>query len=102
MEQQQYHYTNGSGTVRKPENRFLRIWGPVLVKWGIGMGVSMLAVMVFESFTILKKSGVDMNAVQNLTQMWDIVYQNMLDASDRKSTRLNSSHITRDRKPSSA
>ncbi len=81
MEQQQYHYTNGSGTVRKPENRFLRIWGPVLVKWGIGMGVSMLAVMVFESFTILKKSGVDMNAVQNLTQVWDIVYQNMLDAS---------------------
>ena len=81
MEQQQYHYTMNSGPVKKPENRFLRIWGPVLVKWGIGMGVSMLAMMLFESFTILKKSGVDINAVQNMSQVWDVIYQNMLDMS---------------------
>ena len=81
MEQQQYHYTMNSGHVKKPENRFLRIWGPVLVKWGIGMGVSMLAMMLFESFTILKKSGVDINAVQNMSQVWDVIYQNMLDMS---------------------
>lgn len=79
--EQQYHYTERSGPVRKPENRFLRIWGPVLVKWGIGMGVSMLAMMIFESFMILKKSGIDMNAVQNMSQVWDVIYQNMLDMS---------------------
>lgn len=79
--EQQYHYTDRSGPVRKPESRFLRIWGPVLVKWGIGMGVSMLAMMLFESFTILKKSGIDMNAVQNMAQVWDVIYQNMLDMS---------------------
>ncbi len=81
MKQQQYHYTMNSGPVKKPENRFLRIWGPVLVKWGIGMGVSMLAMMLFESFTILKKSGVDINAVQSMSQVWDVIYQNMLDMS---------------------
>ena len=81
MEQQQYHYTMNSGPVKKPENRFLRIWGPVLVKCGIGMGVSMLAMMLFESFTILKKSGVDIKAVQNMSQVWDVIYQNMLDMS---------------------
>ena len=47
MEQQQYHYTENSGSVKKPENRFLRIWGPVLIKWGVGMGVSMLAMMIY-------------------------------------------------------
>ena len=81
MEQQQYHYTESPGTVKEPENRFLRIWGPVLIKWGIGMGVSVLAMMVFESFTILKKSGVDMKAVQNMAQAWDIVSRSMMDAS---------------------
>lgn len=81
MEQQQYHYTESSGSVRKPENRFLRIWGPVLIKWGIGIGVSMAAVMLFESFTILKKSGMDINAMRNMAQIWDIIYQNMLDVS---------------------
>lgn len=81
MEQQQYHYKESLNQARKPENRFLRIWGPVLIKWGIGMGVSMLAMMVFESFMILKKSGVDMNAVQSMAQAWDIVCRNMPDAS---------------------
>ncbi len=86
MEQQQYHYTTGSGPVKKPESRFFRIWGPVLVKWGIGMGVSMLAMMLFECFTILKDSGIDMHAVQNIAQAWDIIYQSMLDVS--RSTEL--------------
>ncbi len=81
MEQQQYHYSMKHSSAKKPESRFLRIWGPVLIKWGIGMGVSMIAMMLFESFTILKKSGIDMNAVQNMTQVWDIIYQNMLDMS---------------------
>lgn len=81
MEQQQYHYKETSGPVRKPESRFLRIWGPVLVKWGVGMGVSMIAVMFFESLAVLKKSGIDMNAVQNMTQAWDVILRNMPDAS---------------------
>lgn len=81
MEQQQYQYTEGTGPVRKPENRFLRIWGPVLIKWGIGMGVSFLAVMVFESFTILKKSGIDLHAVQSMAQVQDIIYRTMLDTN---------------------
>lgn len=81
MEQQQYHYTAGERPAKKPENRFLRIWGPVLVKWGVGMGVSVLAMMFFESFTVLKRSGIDMKAVQNLAQLQEILYQNLSDMS---------------------
>ncbi len=81
MEQQQYKYTETSGPVRKPESRFLRIWGPVLIKWAIGMGVSMIAVLLFESLTILKKSGVDVNAVQNMAQAKEMITRYMLDAS---------------------
>lgn len=49
MEQQQYHYSMKHSSAKKPESRFLRIWGPVLIKWGIGMGVSMIAMMLLRA-----------------------------------------------------
>lgn len=53
----------------KQQSRFMRIWGPVLIKWGIAFGVSMLAMMVFELVMFIKDSGLDLQSVKSLGQI---------------------------------
>ncbi len=73
MDEQHYQYRMNPDLAPKPENRFMRIWGPLLIKWGIAVGVSMLAMMIFEGFTIIKESGLDISAVHNMAQMQEIL-----------------------------
>lgn len=78
MEQQ---YRMNSGSAPKPENRFLRIWGPLFIKWGISFAVSIVAMIGFEMLMIMKKSGVDFSAAQASVQFQEFVQQYMSDAS---------------------
>lgn len=79
MEQQ---YRMNPNSMPKPESRFMRIWGPLFIKWGIAMVVSMFAAMIFESFMIIKKNGLDMSSVQSITQMQEILKQYMSNTTE--------------------
>lgn len=70
-----------SGTYPKPENRFMRIWGPLLIKWGISMVVSFIAVIIFEMIVIMRKSGVDVAALQDSAKLQEIMQQYMSSSS---------------------
>ncbi len=73
MDEQRYQYRMNPDSMPKPENRFMRIWGPLLIKWGIAVGVSMLAMMIFECFTIIRESGLDISAIHSMAQMQEIL-----------------------------
>lgn len=73
MYEQHYQYRMKPNSAPKPENRFMRIWGPLLIKWGIAMGISMAAMVIFECFTMIKESGLDISAVHSMEQMQAIL-----------------------------
>ena len=70
-----------SGSVPKPENRFLRVWGPLFIKWGISIAVSVIALMIFEMIVIMKKSGVDFSAAQASAQLQEFMQKYMSDSA---------------------
>ncbi len=80
MGQQQYQYhPENAKPVKKPENRFLRIWGPVLIKWGIGLGVSMIAVILFEGAILLREAGIDPGSPQMVAKIQLLLQKYMTD-----------------------
>lgn len=82
MEQQEYQYRMNQEPLIKPENRFWHIWGPLFIKWGIGIAVSMAASFIFEIYTIVKESGVDISSMQNIAQIQAALEQYMLQITD--------------------
>lgn len=55
-----------------PENygkRMWQLWGPILIKWGIGIGVSMIAMGVLTFIYVSIHSDVAMEAMQSEAQM---------------------------------
>lgn len=70
-----------SGTFPKPENRFMRIWGPLLIKWGISMVVSFIAVIIFEMIVIMRESGMDIAVIQDTAKLQEIMQQYMSSTS---------------------
>lgn len=86
MEQQyQYHPTDErTNRTLRPGNRFLRLWSPVIIKWGIAFLISMLAMTVYEMSFILKENGMTFASLQNpqmLDQFMDIIHQYVIEPS---------------------
>lgn len=65
----------------KPENRFWRIWGPVIIKWGISIAVSMVAAAIFEFVVIIKKTGADIGTAEGVAQIQAFMQQYLTSAS---------------------
>ncbi len=80
MEQGQYQYhPEDARPVKRPENRFLWLWGPLLVKWGIAMGVSMAAVFLFEGMDLIREAGIDFPSPEALSQIQLLIQKYMSD-----------------------
>ncbi len=79
MEQQYQYYPENARPVKKPENSFLRIWGPLLIKWGIGLGVSMIAVILFEGAILLREAGIDPGSPQMMAKIQLLLQKYMTD-----------------------
>lgn len=73
--EQQYRMNNPAP---KPQSRFMRIWGPVLIKWGIAFAVSVFAMMVFELVMFAKESGIDIRSIQNVWQIQEELNKYMM------------------------
>ena len=72
MDQQQYRMEPNI-VPPKRENRFLRIWGPLLIKWGIGIGISMFAMFLIEGVVIIRESGLNINNMQDYGQIQEFL-----------------------------
>lgn len=65
----------------KPENRFMRIWGPLFVKWGISMAVSLAAIFLFELVVLMRDNGLTITALQDMAKISEILEKYMESAS---------------------
>lgn len=87
MEQQQYQYhptDEPTNRTLRPGNRFLRLWSPVIIKWGIAFLITMLAMTVYEMSFILKENGMTFASLQNpqmLNRFMDIIHQYVIEPS---------------------
>lgn len=66
---------NGQRPPVRYENRFLRVWGPLLIKWGIGILVSLMATMVFTGAYAAANTEEFLAAAENQDAMMKIVYR---------------------------
>ena len=49
-----YHQEQERKPVETPGKRFWKMWGPLLIKWGIGIGIWMVAGLVFTIIMMLR------------------------------------------------
>lgn len=73
---------NSANASPKPTNGFMRVWGPLLVKWGVSMAVSFVAIFIFEIIVLMRDNGLDLASLQNSAKVGELLQQYMSSSTE--------------------